>query len=57
MYERTQSNLHHLKGKHHRTVYFMGRRHVIFVGRLLRTMRVWQWQESEHCHRELFDRF
>ena len=44
-------------GRHHRTVYFMGRRHVLFKGKLLRSMRVFQWQESTWCHREMFDRF
>jgi len=44
-------------GKRHRTVYFMGRRHVLYKGKLLKSMRVFQWFESEECHRELFDRF
>jgi len=45
------------QGKHHRTVYFMGRRHILFRGKLLRSMRVFQWRESTSCHRELYDRF
>lgn len=44
-------------GKHHHIAYFMGRKHVLFRGKVLRSMRVYQWQESITCHRETFDRF
>jgi hypothetical protein len=52
-----EKDLGTFKGKHHHTVYFQGRRHVLFRGKLLRSMRVFQWFESVECHRELFARF
>lgn len=50
-------DLQTFKGKHHHTFFFMGRRHVIFRGKVIRSMRVFQWNESTACHREEFDRF
>jgi hypothetical protein len=52
-----QRDLQSFKGKHHHVYYFQGRRHVIFRGKLLRSMRVFQWFESQECYREIFDRF
>ncbi len=42
-------------GRHHRVVYYMGRRHVVFLGQTMRTMRVWQWEESPECYRVSYD--
>lgn len=42
--------------KWHHVSYYQGRKHVIFNGRMLRSFRVWQWMDSNYCHRERFAR-
>lgn len=44
------------RGRHHRTFYFQGRKHVIFVGRMMRSLRVYPSADSFACHREIFYR-
>lgn len=43
-------------GKRHHTSYYQGRRHIIFKGRMMRSMRVYQWMDSFAVHREVFYR-
>ena len=42
-------------GRHHRIMYYQGRRHVLFLGRTMRSMRVFPWMDSLWYHREIFD--
>jgi len=46
MHYRREQPRDQFKGKHHKTIYYQGRYHVLFRGKTFRSMRVYQWAET-----------
>jgi hypothetical protein len=41
--------------RHRRTIFYQGRRHIVFTGKTMHTVRTFQWFETEVPHRVIYD--